>query len=177
MMRARVALVAVLLLGAIAAVMPAYAGIPPAYAPLVVEPTIIDGRSEFDLGPALARAKREHKRLYVYLGASDCPYCRRYEQFLNHYSGELVAPFKPWIVVDLRSTLATTASKLVLRVGDRALDYTAFQFSIGDQRTRMLVYPSVWLFDSELKPLMQMPAGTGTFETVDEQLEILNLVQ
>jgi len=141
------------------------------------EPTIVDGRSEFDLGPALARAKREKKRLYVYLGASDCPYCRRYENFLNHYSGDLVAPFKPWIVVDLRSTLATTASKLYLRVGDRSLDYTAFQFSIGDQRTRMLVYPSVWLFDSELKPLMQMPAGTGTFETVDEQLEILNLVQ
>jgi len=28
-----------------------------------------------------------------------------------------------------------------------------------------------------MKPLMPMPAGTGTFETVDEQLEILNLVQ
>ena len=41
----------------------------------------------------------------------------------------------------------------------------------------MLVYPSVWLFDQQLKPLMQMPAGTGTFETVDEQLEILHLVQ
>ena len=41
----------------------------------------------------------------------------------------------------------------------------------------MLVYPTVWLFDPQLKPLMQMPAGTGTFETVDEQLEILHLVQ
>ena len=27
------------------------------------------------------------------------------------------------------------------------------------------------------KPLMQMPAGTGTFETVPEQLEILRLEQ
>jgi len=41
----------------------------------------------------------------------------------------------------------------------------------------LLVYPSVWLLDTEVKPLMQMPAGTGTFQTVPEQLEILNLVQ
>jgi hypothetical protein len=152
-------------------------GVPPAYAPLVVEPSTGAGRSEFDLGPALARAKRENKRLYVYLGASDCPYCRRYENFLGRHAGELVPHFGPWIVVDLRSTLATTADRLFIKVGDRSLNYTEFQRSIGDQRTRMLVYPSVWLFDPQLKPLMQMPAGTGTFETVDEQLEILNLVQ
>jgi len=153
------------------------AGVPPAYTPLVVEPTVSEGRSEFDLGPALARAQRENKRLYVYLGASDCPYCRRYENFLRKNADELVPHFRPWIVVDLRSTLATTANRLFIRIGDRSLDYTAFQHSIGDQRTRMLVYPSVWLFDPQLKPLMQMPAGTGTFETVEEQLEILNLVQ
>jgi hypothetical protein len=70
-----------------------------------------------------------------------------------------------------------TANQLFFRVGDTSLNYTAFQRSIGDQRVRMLVYPSVWLFDPQMKPLMQMPAGTGTFETVDEQLEILNLVQ
>ena len=152
-------------------------GIPPAYAPLVIEPVGGPDRAEFDLGPALARAKRENKRLYVYLGASDCPYCRRYENFLNKNAGELVPHFRPWIVVDLRSTLSTTANRLFIRVGDSALNYTDFQHSIGDQRNRMLVYPSVWLFDPQLKPLMQMPAGTGTFETVDEQLEILNLVQ
>jgi thiol-disulfide isomerase/thioredoxin len=97
---------------------PASAGIPAAYAPMVVEPSIVDGRSEFDLNPAIARAKREHKRLYVYLGASDCPYCRRYEQFLNHYSSDLVAPFNirvrstasywllyPDVVVDLAAFL------------------------------------------------------------------------
>ena len=152
-------------------------GIPPAYTPLVVEPLVTAGRSEFDLGPALARAKRENKRLYVYLGASDCPYCRRYENFLGKNADELVPHFKPWIVVDLRSTLSTTAKRLFIRVGDTSLNYTDFQRAIDDQRTRMLVYPSVWLFDPQLKPLMQMPAGTGTFETVEEQLEILNLVQ
>ena len=44
-----------------------------------------------------------------------------------------------------------------------------------DERMRQLVYPSVWLLDADAKPLMQMPAGTGTFETVPEQLEILRL--
>ena len=111
------------------------------------------------------------------LGASDCPYCRRYENFLAKNADELVPHFKPWIVVDLRSTLSTTANRLFIRVGNTSLNYTDFQRSIDDQRTRMLVYPSVWLFDPQFKPLMQMPAGTGTFETVDEQLEILNLVQ
>jgi len=173
--RARAAVVGVLL--ALLVATTHAVGIPPAYTPLVVEPLVAAGRSEFDLGPALARAKRENKRLYVYLGASDCPYCRRYENFLGKNADELVPHFKPWIVVDLRSTLSTTANRLFIRVGDSALNYTDFQHSIGDQRTRMLVYPSVWLFDPQLKPLMQMPAGTGTFETVDEQLEILNLVQ
>ena len=153
------------------------AGIPPAYEPLVVEPGGGPERAEFDLGPALARAQRENKRLYVYLGASDCPYCRRYENFLGKNAGELVPHFKPWIVVDLHSSLSTTAKKLYIRVGNKSLPYLDFQRSIGDERTRMLVYPSVWLFDPQLKPLMQMPAGTGTFETVEEQLEILHLVQ
>lgn len=153
------------------------AGLPAAYSPLVVEPAVDKGRFEFDLGPALARARRENKRLYVYLGASDCPFCRRYEAFLGKNAGELVPHFKPWIVVDLRSSLSTQADKLFIRAGGKSLAYMDFQRSIGDERTRMLVYPSVWLFDPQLKPLMQMPAGTGTFETVEEQLEILNLVQ
>ena len=74
------------------------AGIPPAYTPLVIEPMIAEGRSEFDLGPALARAKRENKRLYVYLGASDCPYCRRYENFMRKNADELVPHFKPCLL-------------------------------------------------------------------------------
>ena len=152
-------------------------GIAAAYMPMVVQPTGMPAKAEFDLTPALQRAQREHKRLYVYLGASDCPYCQKYEAFLAAHTAELVKPFAPYLVVDLRSKLEYTAQILHLRVGDRSLPYADFQRSIADERARMLVYPSVWLFDPQLKPLMQMPAGTGTFQTVDEQLEILNLVQ
>ena len=168
-----------IVLGALVAAAPAAgAGFPALYAPTVVQPSGAPQRFEFDLTAALRRAEREKKRLYVYLGANDCPYCRRYEAFLERHATELVPHFaKDYLVVDLRSSLSAQASKLFIRIGETSLAYADFQRSIGDERARMLVYPSVWLFDAKAKPLMQMPAGTGTFETVEEQLEILRLVQ
>jgi thioredoxin-related protein len=156
----------------------AAAGIPADYVPIVVEPNSKDGKVEFDLTGAQNRAKREQKRLYVYLGAHDCPYCKVYERFLRDNAHELTAEFaRDYLIVDLRSSLSVKAERLYFKVGSQSLGYKAFMERIGDERARMLVYPSVWLFDPELKPLMQMPAGTGTFQTVPEQLEILRLVQ
>ena len=171
----RAALLAATLAGLSGGVVAAF---PDAYKPTPVQATGLPQRHEFDLTPALRRAQREHKRLYVYLGASDCPYCRRYEAFLQQHADELASHFaKDYLVVDLRSNLSVTAAKLYFRVGDKSLSYAEFMRSIEDERVRMLVYPSVWLFDGRAKPLMQMPAGTGTFETVPEQLEILRLQQ
>lgn len=158
----------------------AWAGIPAAYQPMVVQPTpgTAGNVVEFDLRPALLRARREGHRLYVYLGATDCPYCRQYEAFLAAHTAELVPPFaEHYLVVDLRSRLDVQAPRLVLRTDTLRLPYAEFQRAIGDQRARLLVYPSVWLLDGQARPLMQMPAGTGTFQTVPEQLEILNLVE
>jgi thiol-disulfide isomerase/thioredoxin len=169
-----------LLLAGLAAAWPmqASAGVPAPYAPIVVMPAGTPDRYEFDLNGALAEARRRGKRLYVYLGASDCPYCRKYEAFLDRNATELVPHFaKDWLVADLRSKLSAHAGRLYLRVGMKSLPYVEFQRSIGDERDRQLVYPSVWLFGPDAKPLMQMPAGTGTFETVPEQLEILRLEQ
>ena len=155
------------------------AALPERYNAIVLQPTGGPDRAEFDLNPALDRARREKKRLYVYLGASDCPYCRRYEAFLARSADELVPQFSAhkFLLVDLRSRLLMSADKLFLRIGERSLPYADFQRSIGDERARLLVYPSVWLLDAQGKPLMQMPAGAGTFETVPEQLEILRLEQ
>jgi thioredoxin-related protein len=158
----------------------ASAGIPAAYAPIVIEATGLPERAEFDLGPALQRAQRENKRLYVYLGASDCPYCRRYEEFLQRNAAELAPRFVAggYLVVDLRSALRYGGQvPLHFKAGGRSQPYADFQQSIGDERARRLVYPSVWLFDARGKTLMQMPAGTGTFQTVPEQIEILELVE
>lgn len=162
---------------AVVLVMPAQAGIPAPFAPVVIQPTGAPGRAEFDLTTVLERARRENKWLYVYLGASDCPYCRKYEAFLEKHAVELVPHFSKYIVVDLRSSLSVTTDALFIRIADTSRPYVEFQKSIGDERTRTVVYPSVWLLDGKPKPLMQMPAGTGTFQTIAEQLEILRLEQ
>ena len=152
-------------------------GLPPSYEALIVEPTLDGENREFDLRPAAVRARAEGKRLYIYLGARECPFCRRYEAFLERHAAELRPHFKPWLLVDLRSSLLVNADRLWLRLGERALPFTEFQKQLGDERLR-LVYPSVWLLNPTTgKPLMQMPAGTGTFETVEEQVEVLNLVR
>ena len=157
----------------------ANATVPVAYQPLVVEPRVGSGTPavwEFDLTAAQQRARREGRWLYVYLGASDCPYCRKYEAFLAANATELVPHFREkYLFVELRSALSVQATQLVLRTEAHRLPYADFQRAIGDQRARLLVYPSVWLLDVNGKPLMQMPAGTGTFQTVPEQLEILRL--
>jgi len=155
----------------------AHAGVPAPYAAMVIEPAGLPERAEFDLTPAVERARRENRRLYVYLGARDCPFCRRYEAFLDKHSTELLPHFQKYLFVDLRSALSVQARSLFFKVGPSNLAYADFQRSLGDERARMLVYPSVWLLDANMKPLMQMPAGTGTFQTVPEQLEILQLVQ
>jgi len=158
----------------------ALAGIPAPYQAMVVEPRVSGTPAtwEFDLAPALQRARKEGRSLYVYLGASDCPYCRKYEAFLAEHAKALLPHFRDkYIVVDLRSELNVQARQLVLRTDTLKLPYADFQKAIGDQRARLLVYPSVWLLDAAGKPLMQMPAGTGTFQTVPEQLEILQLVE
>ena len=173
----RAALQALLLVMAAAGA--AQAAMPAAYKALVVEAQGLPERWEFDLGPAVAQAKQEGKRLYVYLGARDCPYCRKYEAFLDKNSAELVPRFaeRRYLIVELRSALSVQAGRLYIRVGGKSRAYADFQRDIGDERARQLVYPSVWLLDTNVKPLMQMPAGTGTFETVAEQIEVLDLVQ
>ncbi len=153
-------------------------GFPAAYPALVIQPKALgEGKFEFDLTAAVAQARERNKRLYVYLGANDCPYCRRYEAFLAANSKELLAQFAPYFIVDLRGSLTMRAEQLHIRVGERSLPYAQFQTSIGDERAQRLVYPTVWLLNAQLKPLMQMPAGAGTFMTVPEQIEILQLVQ
>ena len=153
-------------------------GIPAAYAPTSVAPTGLPQRYEFDLDPALRRAQQAHKRLYVYLHATDCPYCRKYEAFLGRNADALAPHFaKDYFVYDLQASLSIQADKLFFKMGGKTLGYADFMRAIGDERARMLVYPSVLLLDAKGKPLMQMPAGTGTFETVPEQLEILRLEQ
>lgn len=156
----------------------AHAGLPAEYQPLVLEPRREGSLLEFDIDRALAAARAAGKPMYLYLGARDCSFCRRYEAFLAQHSARLAPAFAArYLVVELPSSLRTQAPQLRFRVGGRSLGYQEWMQELGDERVRQLVYPSVWLLDLNARTLMQMPAGTGTFETVEEQMEILNLVQ
>jgi thioredoxin-related protein len=169
---------ALLALALLIAATHAAAGFPAGYKPNVIQPAGLPEHWEFDLTAALARAKAENKRLYLYLGANDCPFCRKYEAFLDANSGALAPHFaKDYLVYDLRSTLKAQSDKLRFRIGKQSWAYKDFMTHLGDERVRALVYPSVWLLNGDGRNLMQMPAGTGTFETVPEQLEILRLEQ
>lgn len=153
-------------------------GLPAAYGAVVIQPTGAPDKAEFDLNPVAERARREGKRLYVYLGADDCRFCRRYEAFLDKHAAELLPHFRRnYVVVDLRSSLKVLARSVHLKLGATSRNYTEFQQAIGDERARLLVYPNIWILDPDGKPLIQMPSGAGTFETVPEQMEILQLVQ
>ncbi|HVQ26204.1 MAG TPA: thioredoxin family protein, partial [Planctomycetota bacterium] len=102
-------------LGLAALALPARAaGFPAAYEPLVLRPSGLPEHAEFDLSAALERARREHKRLYVYLGADDCRYCRRYEAFLEQHSRELAPHF-------VRTLSVTYAGR---KVFDADLDFS-----------------------------------------------------
>jgi hypothetical protein len=169
------------LLFALALWLPGWAaavGLPAAYGAVVIQPTGGPDKAEFDLDPVAERARREGKRLYVYLGADDCRFCRRYEAFLDKHAAELLPHFRrDYVVVDLRSSLKVLARAVHIKLGTTSRNYTEFQRAIGDERARLLVYPNIWILDADGKPLIQMPSGAGTFETVPEQIEILQLVQ
>ena len=164
-------------LGLAALALPAQAaGFPAAYEPLVLRPSGLPERAEFDLSAALERARREHKRLYVYLGADDCRYCRRYEAFLEHTRVSWRRTSRPtgwWWICAPRCRCAPTRCSCASTGG--AVRSPSSSRDIGDERGNVLVYPNVWVLDGRARPLMQMPMGTGTFQTVPEQLEILRL--
>ena len=157
------------------------AGLPPPYgADASSQPAGAPERYEFDLDAARCSARgRENKRLYVYLGASDCPFCRKYEAFLDKNADALVPHFaKDWLVVDLRSSLKVQADRLHFRIGAAVLDLR--RVHAASSATSACASSSTrasGCSTARRKPLMQMPAGTGTFETVPEQLEILRLEQ
>jgi hypothetical protein len=160
----------------------AWAVVPAAYEAMVLQPQpqpqpLDAGAMAFDLSPAVERARREGRRIYLYLGAHDCPYCKRYEAFLDAHAAELKPHFAPYLFVELRGALTVTAQHLHFKLAGRVQPYAEFMRSLGDERATRLVYPTVWLLDAQPKPLMQMPAGAGTFMTVPEQIEVLQLQQ
>ncbi|WP_458232799.1 hypothetical protein [Roseateles sp. P5_E8] len=158
------------LLAAISGV--AHAAIPSDYEPTVVEAPFSFSERVFDLSPALLRAEREHKGLYIYLGAKDCPPCRAYEVFLSQHRAELLPAFRNLVFVDLRTWVRGPDIKF--KVGDKLYAFQEFRQKVRDSN-KGWSYPYFWLVDPALKRLKKMPVGSDNYLTVDKQLEVLRL--
>ncbi|MBB4845772.1 hypothetical protein HNP55_004324 [Paucibacter oligotrophus] len=147
-----------------------------AYQPLQILPDKTSPTHwEFDLDPALQQARREGRNIYLVLSAWDCHFCARYEHFLARNAKALAPPFRrhKLLFVYLPSALEAQGQHVYLKAGGQSRVYADFQRALGDERTKRMVYPVIWLLDPALKNLSQLPYGTGTFETVEDQLEVI----
>ncbi|MFG6448941.1 thioredoxin family protein [Roseateles sp. BYS180W] len=144
------------------------------YAALDIEPRReADGRWVFQLQPALALAQRQHKNIYLLLTAHDCGFCQRYERFLNANAQQLAPVLRQQhVLVVLRASLAAQGNAVQFEAYGKTWPYQAFQYLLGDERQRRLQYPVVWQLSPQLRLLQQLPYGTGTLETVADQVEI-----
>lgn len=146
-----------------------------AYKPLQIAPRKSAQRWEFELDPALEKAAREGRHLYLVLSAWDCHFCARYERFLQINAARLAPQFERHhlLFVRLGSALEAQGDRVFLRAKGHSEAYADFQRRLGDERTGRMVYPVIWLLNAQLQLLNQLPYGTGTFETVPEQLEVI----
>lgn len=148
------------------------AQIPDAFRPLVVEAPFALAERQFDLNPAIAKARAEKKLLFVYLGAHDCPYCVQYVRFLRANTEALLPVYSRHVVVDIRTWLKGPQPTFL--VGDRKYTFAEFQSVVGGPARKQAVYPTFWLLTPDLKA-RPLPAGTNLFKSVDEHRKALSV--
>lgn len=142
-----------------------HAEIPADYGPMVVQPGLGSaGEQVFDLSPALQQARREHKRLFVYLGAAECTACRRYTAFLETHEREMRPLLGRFVVVDLRASLRSGRRPLFV-VDERQYSTAEFKARIGDSDPD-LPYPTWWILTPAAKEVRQLPRGVNHFVDV-----------
>jgi thiol-disulfide isomerase/thioredoxin len=136
--------------------LPAGAEIPAAYAPMAVEAPFAFTERCFDLTPALERARAEKKLVLVYLGASNCPYCKQYERFLGANRDALAPVYSQLVVADIRTHL--TGPDVYFQVGKRKYSFKEFNALVGDGNGRV-TYPRYWLITADMKPAEEASLG------------------
>jgi thiol-disulfide isomerase/thioredoxin len=148
----------------------ASAAIPDEYNPVVVEVPFSFSERVIDLSPATAKAKKEDKALYIYLGASDCPPCKLYFHFLKSNRETLKPGFDKVVLVDIRTWLK--GPTLIFKVDDKRYTFDEFKALVGDSN-KLLTYPYYWYVTPSLRQLKQLPQGSAYYLSVEKQLEIL----
>lgn len=151
----------------------AHADIPDEYKPIVVKPPFSFSERLLDISMAVERASAENKPLYIYLGASDCPPCRDYENFLSKNFPVLKEAFSQAIVVDIRTWLK--GPDLVFKIGEKRYSFTEFKTLVGDTN-KVLTYPYYWYISPTMKQLKQLPRGMRHYTQIASQIDILSQI-
>ena len=146
----------------------AQAQIPTDLAPFVVTPVASGPARVFDLSPALEQSKQVNKPLLLYLGASDCTYCKSYTAFLSRNTAAMKIALADVILVDIRSSLR--GPRPSFQIFDKTYTAAEFKSRIGDS-TSGLRYPSWWLLDSNAQQLRPWPSGWDPDEADPQALQ------
>ena len=124
----------------------------------------------FDLTPAVNKAKADNKRLFIYLGANDCPPCKVFSQFLSENEQALKPALAGVVLVDIRTWLK--GSRIVFKVGDVRYVFSEFKATVGDKNT-VLTYPYYWLLTPELTQVRQLSRKPSDYTSVESLLSVL----
>ena len=149
-----------------------FAEIPDGYKTVVVKPPFSFNERVVDFNPAISQAKVENKSLMIYLGATDCPPCRQYENFLNKNKKALSPYFEKIIVVDIQTWLR--GATLKFKVGENLYTFDEFNKFIENEKIPY-VYPSWFLVTNELKSASQVRGKyiTNDLKSHQEMIDFL----
>jgi len=151
----------VLLAGLALVALAVHAEIPDRYEPLVVTGVAEGGAQRvFDLTAAFDKARQEHKPLFIYLGAAECPACREYTRFLEEHVKEMRPLFARVVLVDIRTTVR--GPRPTFAVHGTRYSTAEFKALVGDSDPD-LPYPSWWLLTPAGRQVRQLPRGVNHF--------------
>lgn len=147
-----------------------WAIIPADLNPVIVEAPFSFRERLFDLSSAVAKAKAENKRLFIYLGAQDCPPCLEFSRFLENHETELKPVFADLVVVDIRTWLR--GGSLRFKIDDARYSFAELKALVGDQNST-LYYPYYWLLTPELTQVRQLSRRPSDYTSVDTLKKLL----
>lgn len=146
----------------------AQAQIPAELEPLLVTPVANGSERVLNLSPALDKSKQLNKPLLLYLGASDCPYCKSYSAFLGRNTAAMKIALADVVLVDIRSSLR--GPRPSFQIYDKVFTAAEFKSRIGDP-TSGLRYPTWWLLDSNAQQIRPWPSGWDPDEADPKALQ------
>ena len=166
----RTLVISVLLLFSI----PSWAWIPDELDPVIVESnlSIRDMGRVVDLSEAFSQAAREHKPMFVYLDAEDCPMCRKYNRYIIDNLARYQQLFKPYVVVDIRTTMNWIPQ--IFRIDGKDYSFDEFKQLVGDDN-KFLTYPYFWILGPDRKQLKQLPIGVFGNRDIEKHAEWLRI--